>query len=207
MKRWTKRLAYAAGIFLLLAVLAFVFRAPLLRAVGSYLIVEDPLEPADAIFVLGGNPFDRGAAGAQLFSEGWAAVVYSTGGSTPYNLDALQLDYTEAEVTRKRVIDSGVPARKAIALEAGTSTKEESELLLKLSQEQGFRTVIVVSDKFHTSRIKWVFGEAFEDAGIRLLVRGAGSTRYDENNWWTNEYGLIMVNNEYIKKLYYWLKY
>ena len=192
---------------LLLAVVAYMFRVPLLRAAGNALIVQDELEAADAIVVLGGNPYDRATAGAQLFNEGWAPVMYCTGGSAAHNLDALDLDYTEAGVTRTRLLKLGVPGRKVIPLNEGTSTWEESELLLQLCKDEGYSTIIVLSDLFHTARIEWVFKERFQEEGIQVLIAGASSTRYNEQEWWENEYGLIMVNNEYIKKVYYWLKH
>ena len=66
---------------------------------------------------------------------------------------------------------------------------------------------MVVSDKFHTNRIDYAFRDVFEDAGIQLVLRGSPSNAYSESNWWANEEGLIMVNNEYIKLLYYYIKH
>jgi hypothetical protein len=52
-----------------------------------------------------------------------------------------------------------------------------------------------------------VFRSLLEDAGIQVLIRGAPSSLYDESLWWESETGLIMVNNEYVKLGYYFLKY
>jgi hypothetical protein len=35
----------------------------------------------------------------------------------------------------------------------------------------------------------------------------ANSLVYDSDSWWTSEEGLLMVNNEYVKLLYYLVKY
>jgi len=38
-------------------------------------------------------------------------------------------------------------------------------------------------------------------------VQAAPSSEYDVNAWWNSEQGLLMVNNEYVKTLYYLLKH
>ena len=61
------------NIFLLLCLLLLlgvgIFKNTFLRNVGAVLIVEDPLEKADAIFLLGGGSYDRGREAAKLFGE------------------------------------------------------------------------------------------------------------------------------------------
>lgn len=207
MKRWLKTALYAAGVVAVLAVLLFLFRYPLMRFAGNNLIQEAPLAKADALFALGGNPYDRGTEAARLLDEGWAPVAYCTGESEPVNLAALDIAISEGELTAKRMVTCGTPQRRVIPIKKATSTWEESIALLELCQQQQFDTVIVLSDKFHTSRIQWVFDRQFAGSDIHVIVRGAPSTRYSEATWWESEYGLIMVNNEYIKKMYYWLKY
>jgi uncharacterized SAM-binding protein YcdF (DUF218 family) len=90
-------------------------------------------------------------------------------------------------------------------LKTGTSTREEAELILDYSRDLGLKKVMVVSDKFHTHRVEQVFRDKLEDAGIELVLRGAPSSRYSEDQWWAGEAGLLMVNNEYIKLVYYFL--
>ena len=46
--------------------LAWSFRWPLLRGVGHFLIKPDKEVPADAVYVLGGSPLERGVEAARL---------------------------------------------------------------------------------------------------------------------------------------------
>ena len=92
-------------------------------------------------------------------------------------------------------------------LEIGTSTKEESEAIANYCAENTLKRVILISDKFHTRRIRRVFEPLFDELETELIIHGTGSTRYDEAEWWKKEEGLIMVNNEYVKLLYYEFKY
>jgi hypothetical protein len=52
-----------------------------------------------------------------------------------------------------------------------------------------------------------VFEDKFKEAGIKVNFHGATSAEYDPTNWWKNEEGLIMTNNELVKLLYYFIKY
>src|SRR2546430_12655757 len=76
----------SGGIFLNLIILlclmifcAFLYlvRRPILRFAAEMWIVEDPLDKADALIVLGDDNFyaDRSTRGAQLFREGKAPVI------------------------------------------------------------------------------------------------------------------------------------
>lgn len=175
---------------------------------GNYLIVEDPLKEVDAIFLLGGGPFDRGSEAAKLYKAGYTKKIVCTGGQVSNLLKSLNLYHKEAEVARINLVkNNGVPKRHVIELSEGTSTKEESEIILRYCLEEGLDTVMILSSKFHTRRVNNVFRPVLEDAGIVILIRGAPSSLYDESLWWEDESGLIMVNNEYVKLGYYFLKY
>src|SRR6185503_437790 len=47
-----------------------------LSKLGSFLVVEDPLDHADAIVVLGGTMYERQMEAVDLFKEGWAPKIY-----------------------------------------------------------------------------------------------------------------------------------
>ena len=47
----------------------------------------------------------------------------------------------------------------------------------------------------------------FDVHEIEVLLSGCSHSFYDENFWWESEEGMIMVNNEYMKLLYYYLNY
>ncbi|MFM7234971.1 MAG: hypothetical protein ACKOZM_10295, partial [Flavobacteriales bacterium] len=63
------------------------------------------------------------------------------------------------------------------------------------------------SSAFHLRRVRMVFEDKFFDAGITVHFLGAAPIEYNELNWWNNEEGLIMTNNELVKLLYYMVKY
>jgi uncharacterized SAM-binding protein YcdF (DUF218 family) len=188
-------------------VLLYSLRHPLLRAVGDFLIVEDPVEHADVICVLGGAAVDRGEEAARLYKRGVSDRIICTGESVPGDLEAMGLPFTESDCCARVVIDNGVPAERVEAFKVGTSTIEEAIALVDRAKHDGVDTVMVVSNSFHLRRIAYVFRHRFADAHITLLLHGAPSHDFSTDRWWRKEAGLMMVNNEYVKLLWYHLKY
>lgn len=201
------RILTAVSVLFICLLLAFVFRYNLMRGVGHWLIYEDDLTHVNTAFVLSGGPFDRGLEASKVYGKGLMDTVVCTGESIPQDLFALGMHYTEGQISKVMMTNNGVPDTRIKLVEKGTSTQEESEIILDYARQNGLDTVMVISTKFHTRRIKRVFKQKFKDAGIVVLIHGAPASAYDEEQWWASEYGLIALNNEYIKILYYWLKY
>lgn len=203
MPRWVRALLILAAI----SFLAWQQRFNLLRAAGDLLVREDPVHHADAVFVLGGSAMDRGSEAARLYAMGVSGRFVFTGAPVSPDLQALGIDSTEAACTRHIAVQQGLPAALAQALNKGTSTEEEAEALLPVALAMGADTVMVVSTPFHLRRVRFVFQDRFRQAGITVLLHGAPSTLFDERYWWRKEEGLLMCANEYIKLVYYHLKY
>ncbi|MCC6838835.1 MAG: YdcF family protein [Flavobacteriales bacterium] len=191
----------------LACLVCWLCRTPLLRAVGTFLITEDAPAQVDAVFVLGGSVHDRGVEAARIHQQGLSQRFVFTGAPVPGALKALGIDSSEAQCTRQAAVMAGLPPELATALNAGTSTFEEAVALLAFAQENGMDSVMVVSNRFHLRRIGMVFRPKFAPAGITVLLHGAPSSDFDEAVWWKSEDGLVMLNNEYLKLAYYWLKY
>ncbi|MCH8319181.1 MAG: ATP-binding cassette domain-containing protein, partial [Bacteroidetes bacterium] len=105
------------------------------------------------------------------------------------------------------VKNNKIPRASIELLEKGTSTKEEAGYAIQYCLENNVKQAIVLSSKFHTRRVKSIFRPLFEANGVELILRGAPSSVYSEDEWWKTEEGLIMVNNEYVKLVYYFFKY
>ncbi len=202
-QRWVK---WLLSIFVVI-VLLYAFRHQLLRAVGDFLIVEDPVEHADVICVLGGAAVDRGEEAARLYKRGVSDRIICTGESVPGDLEAMGLPFTESDCCARVVVEHGVPAEKVEAFRIGTSTLGEAIALVDRAKHDGVDTVMVVSNSFHLRRIAYVFKRRFADAHITLLLHGAPSRSFNTDSWWAKEEGLMMVNNEYVKLLWYHLNY
>lgn len=121
-----------------------------------------PPGQADAIVVAGcgveagGLPSDclatRTDRAVSLFEQGVAPVLLFTGGVGEH-------PPSEAEVAATRAMAQGVPASAILLEPSSTSTEENARYAAALSPS---RQVVVVSDAWHTHRVRWVFGRHFE---------------------------------------------
>jgi len=200
---WTKwSTLFVIGVFVI------IYHVSILQGIGNFLIkVDTPKAEVDAVFVLGGNTFDRSNHAIELYRSGVTQNIITLGENTATVLKSVGLeDFCDALVSQKHLLKKGIPEDVIYALKKGTSTKEEADAILEYCLMKGYKEIVVVSDKFHTRRISYTF-DNFEENGIHVLLSGASNSNYDEAFWWRDEAGLIMVNNEYVKLLYYYLKY
>lgn len=185
-----------------------IFRIPILQSVGSFLIREDKLSKSDAIFVLGGNIFDRSTHGVYLYQQDYADIILPLGETVEKVLIAANVNKPDAVLSKDYMVSElNTPEDVIIPIIKGTSTKEEAEAILKYSLANDYNKIIIVSDKFHLRRIGYTFKSEFKTNGIEVILSGAPNSSYREDFWWKYEQGLIMVNNEYVKLLYYLIKY
>ena len=207
MKILKRKWIIVISAFLLLIVVLYIARIPILRAFGNHLICEDTLKKADVIFVLSGGAFDRGRQAANLQKNGFAPRIVCTGANIPGDFRAMGYNCKESLITYTYIKSQGVDSSKIEVIPLGTSTKEEVDLIVKYCKDHKISNVIIVSTKFHTRRIYSSVRKVFIDNKIKVIINGAPSSNYDENYWWKFEDGLITVNNEYLKLIYYWFKY
>ncbi|MEM9986912.1 MAG: YdcF family protein [Bacteroidota bacterium] len=151
-----------------------------------------------------GNP-----KAAELYQQGLSPVLVVTGENINPTLQALDIELIDAIVGQQALFDLGVDSAAVKVLPRGTNTFEESEEILGFSLAEGYRRIMVVSSKFHTRRIQRTFHKKFHAEGIEVRVIGAEPPEdtYLVDEWWKSEGGLIFVNNEYLKLIYYAWKY
>jgi uncharacterized SAM-binding protein YcdF (DUF218 family) len=201
-KTFVVLVVFLAGCFML-----FLFKYNILRTFSSFLIYEDTLKKSTYTFVLSGGPWDRGNEAAEIFKQGFTDTLVCTGENIPHDFKALGIEMFESEITEKNMINQGVPKGNILLIKKGTSTQEESEIILEFCKSRKVKQAIIISTDFHTRRVKQVFKKKFSDVGIEIIIHAAPCSRFDIQNWWKSEDGMIALNNEYIKQLYYLLKY
>lgn len=193
--------------FALLSMLLVSFRYKILFLAGDALIVTNTIKSLDYAFVLSGGAKDRGSYTAELFEKGAIEHIVCTGANLSPDLESYGIEVPESFLTRKQILSLGVPSNNISMLPEGTSTYEESDAILSFCLDNGLKEIALVSSLFHTRRIAKVFLNKFEREGVLVRIYGAASSQYSEERWWESEAGLIAVNNEYIKLIYYCIKY
>jgi len=201
-----KKLLLFIGIPFFVLLLLYFFRISLLQCAAGYLICEDLPSKSQIAFVLSGAPSERSAKAAEIFKKGYFNKIVCTGENHPQDFRALGVDMTEAELTKLALIKLGVPDSSIDLLKEGSSTLEESDAILKYCVEKKINQIEIVSSRFHTRRVRSVFKEKFAEENIEVKIIGAPAVGYEESKWWESEYGLLALNNEYVKLFYYCIK-
>ena len=156
---------------------------------GTFLATEDPLTKGDVIFVLAGTEMTRPLEGADLYLEGYAPrLVLSREVLEPaFAIIARRGATVSSQVERARdvLISLSVPATAIILPDRlHDNTAAEAITLRGLTQANHWRTVIVVTSKFHLRRARFAMERELSGTGVRVLMRGS---RYDDarpEQWW-----------------------
>jgi len=176
---------------------------------ADLLVVNDPLQPADMIFVLNGDYNTRPFRASELYEQGLAPVIVIAKAEM-LPAEKLGLAPNDTDVSINVMKKLGVPPEKIVVLpvEGGTtSTFDEAIALRQYIESHNVRSLILLTSAFHTRRAKWIFDRELAGLPVRTEVAAVPHYGFDESNWWQSEDGLITLNNETIKLAYYFLKY
>jgi uncharacterized SAM-binding protein YcdF (DUF218 family) len=178
--------------FLMFCLVLYLVRRPILSFLGEAWIVEDPIDRADALIVLGDDNFyaDRATRAAELFREGKAPVVVASGRRLRPNAGI-------AELMEHDLIERGVPKDKIVRLthDAG-NTEEEAEALKKVVKERKWKSVIVVTSNYHTRRARYIFHKVFPQ-GVEVRVASARDGDFDPQHWWEKRKSIKELTHEF----------
>ena len=183
----------------------FVFRIQILKLVGDFLICEDALEEVEVAFVLGGISQIRAQKAAEIYDLSIADYFICTGEHHNDLSEYFDIPESEAALSSGFLRQMGVPAQKIEVMRAGTSTREESGHILEKCLKNDWNKIALISDRFHTRRIDEIFRSKFKNEGIEIIIIGVQNDKYDEEVFWQNERGMVMVIMEYIKLIHFYL--
>ena len=175
---------------------------------GRYLQHEDPLQKADAIFVLAGTRFERQFEAVDLYKEGYAPVIIlSPGRMEPGEALLRQRGVrfpSEVELQRDALVQLGIPPA-AIAATNGyvDNTAQEANLLRAMVRTNSWKRVIIVTSKFHTRRAAFAFRRGLEGTGAEVVMRATRYDTADPAHWWRNRADLRFASSEFQKLIVY----
>lgn len=197
MKRSTAVLIAVA----LLAVLSVVVYRPVLNAMGRFLIVSDPLGPADVIVVLSGSRRgERVRQAAELYHRGLAPLVLLSGGEETEGISI-------PELQRRQALAQGIPASALLFEKASTSTGEQSRNLRQILERRDVRRAVIVTSSFHTRRTRLLFRKAFAGSPVEVRVYPVQQDYFNPEEWWTRDDDTESLVLEYIKLILAVLRY
>lgn len=177
------------GILLGIA-LALTLAYVLLWGVGAILITSDPLRPAEALVLLSGGGKDRLEEVVRIYRQIGADVVLLTKaeGSRAENWNADEL------------VSKGIPG-EAIHITRGraSSTYEEARYTRETLEQLGMKSVLVITDPYHTFRTRLIFWSVYRGSGIEVRVRAVQGHWYRSTTWMLSRRGWETTLSELMK--------
>jgi uncharacterized SAM-binding protein YcdF (DUF218 family) len=163
--RWLRRTVL--GVLVVVAIGALYYFVTLFQVwrTGE----SDQARHVDAIVVLGaaqynGTPSPLLASRLDhafaLYQQGLAPLVVVTGGKLPADR------FTEADSEAKYLMERGVPEAAILREESGRTSWDSLGGVASMLRERGLRRVLLVSDPFHSMRIRGMAGELDLDAYV-----------------------------------------
>lgn len=198
------------GFFIVLG--AWILLAPIL---AERLVVEKPLDKADAIFVLSGAAtyLERTQKAAELYRKGIAPrILLTNDGMRSGWSRSEQRNPKFVELARQSLIEQGVaPDAIEILPETAQGTIYEARILQKKLAETDWKQVLIVTSAYHTRRALRTFEKvlAENDSKIEIGIESApfGQQTPEPFYWWLSPFGWSLVAGEYVKSFYYRVYY
>ncbi len=181
----------------------------LLRGLGSWLVVQDPLAKTDAIFVLGGTRFERPLEAVELYKAGWApriALMRQVSDYGEVHLMQQGIPYPrEVDAQVDVMVRLGVPQSAITIFNEANSTAEEADTLYEAATANHWSSVIIVTSKQHTRRARLVMTRRTAPIGLTVVTRYSRYDQADTDRWWTNRSVLRFTLFETQRLFGYWI--
>lgn len=174
-----------------------------LEKAGGFLIHQDAIAPADAILVLGGGKRERIEQGLKLFREKYAGLIMFTG---MYGKTLCSYRCNWALEAQKYARRHGLPENRTIAILGPKNTHDDAVLSKEACLKNKIKSLIVVSEPYHTKRSFYIFRKTYKNSGIKVMVYPVQESWYRKNSWWKSREGIIKTVSEYAKFVYFLLK-
>lgn len=182
--------------------------APVGRAAADWLDVSDFDGPVDCVMILGGEPNRRPFAAAALYRAGLAerVLVARTRPSEAARRGLIPLQH---ELARQVLALEGVPetAIEILPGEEVRSTADEAVVLGAWLEARPEVEVVVLTTAYHTRRARRIFRQVLGAAAPRVEFLGIPPEDFRSGEWWRTKAGFLTYSREFLKTLYYWLRY
>jgi len=178
---------------------ALLLGESLLTAAGKILIYADPPHKADAIAVLSGGGEPRLQEAARLYKENLAPyIILTETGLVTQKFGSL------SSIEKNQLVDMGVQPRDIFITEIQVdSTTGEARAIRKMINTRGYKSVLVVTDTFHSTRAHLIFEDAFQGNDLIFYIHPLRDDWFNAATWWTSLAGWQTTVLEYAKLISY----
>ena len=190
------------GVTAACLLMAVLMSRRILTAMGRWLMIEDPLQPASCILVLGGYLPFRAMEGAAIHQAGWAPEVWLT--QYKQNVEEsvmaeMGIEWIPEFRFSYRVLEQcGVPASAIEILEPPClDTEGELRCAFRRMGERAMNgSIIIVTSKSHARRVK-VLWKVMTGSSEGAIVRYTDRDPFRPDRWFTNTRDINVVAHEF----------
>ena len=151
----------------------------------------------DAVFIAGGDAGWRAPTGFALYRSRRARNIVFMGKAP--GLIPTTPPYTPWDTSS--ILAAGVSPGDYFFDTTARNTRQEAAAVRALARENGWRSVVIVSDPPHTRRLRRVYGRYLLSTGIEWHLVAAPYPRWRTEKWWTDPYALEYGVREAAKNL------
>jgi uncharacterized SAM-binding protein YcdF (DUF218 family) len=200
-----KALIISALIVFILLLFTYPY---LLKKLGYFLIFEQNPQKADVIVVLNGRDTERSLAAVDLYNKGYSnLIVMSRGAKQPGSEEFWKRvgdNFNEKIFFQKTIEGMGIPEKSFQFIGNGvSSTYDEALATREFLKKNGYKSILLVTSKWHSKRAYLTFRSALKNDGIEIVIQPSRYDAFRPDGWWKNENDAELVFYEYIRLIYY----
>jgi uncharacterized SAM-binding protein YcdF (DUF218 family) len=176
-------------------IIFFLLSQHLLLTADSWLVVANKPNSVDAIVVLGGGGASRLRKGIRLYDQKVSASLIL--------VDDKLSAWTH--ITRHLCQDCLLEGKQVVILTGSSSTFADARLVNDYCILHRIKSIIVVTDPYHTRRVLLTFQAYFKTGRVSFTVVSSGdygSLLAPGQGWWTDRRTLKTVVSEVVKSVF-----
>ena len=187
----------------------FISYPYLLKQMGRFLIFEQSARKADVIVVLNGRDTERSLAAVDLYNNGYAKLIVMARGEKESGYDEFWKRVGrgfDRRIFFQRAIEvMGIPENSFSLIGGGvTSTYEEAKVTKAFLGENGYKSILLITSKWHSKRAYLTFHSVLNRKdGIEITIVPSKYDTFNPEAWWKKEDDAESVFREYVRLIYY----
>jgi uncharacterized SAM-binding protein YcdF (DUF218 family) len=174
---------------------------------ARWLSVAKPLDRADVIVVLSGSKAfrERTEFAATLYRNGVAPrILLTNDGERASWSNVEERNPPYQELAARELEQRGVPASAITLVDLPVQgTLDEAVTIRKYADDNGIRSILIVTSEYHSRRALWTFERVFAGREANIGLQSPKMTNAFAVTWWIYPQGWKTVGAEFVKMVYY----
>jgi len=193
------RLLKCLFLLILVAGILLLTHSFVLTRAAEMLIKKDEIKPADVIVVLAGEQEERVRYGTKLLEDDWARKdrIIMAGGPLVWK-------YTWASLMKEQAESLGIPGKKILLEDKSRSTEEDALYTKEILQQNGFKSIILVTSPYHSKRASLIF-ERVMGREFKIISAPVDESWFSIDDWWKRRRDRAIVLNEFSRYIWLWI--